>query len=302
MKNSEFENILDDCLERLAKGETLEQCLQSYPEQAAQLEPLLQTAQIARKVSAILPRSEFKARARYEFRSALQATAIKKRLPLFGLRPRWAMALMITAIFLIAGGSTAVAANNSMPDSPLYPVKLATEQVQLTLTPSDISKARLCVKLADRRVAEIIYMANKGDVQRVDVITRRLDKHLVTLTSLVSAQKAEEAPRVLAPAPEEAVPAPPPALAPEPAPAPAPTLPPSVPSPVPSEETEDGKEAFVKTNDRAELRVAVVRCACNHPAALRAALGKAPESVKPALRRAIAVSEADYKKALAALD
>jgi len=139
-------------------------------------------------------------------------------------------------------------------------------------------------------------MANKGDVQRVDVITRRLDKHLVTLTSLVSAQKAGEAPRVLAPAPEEAVPAPPPVTK------PAPTLPPSVPSPVPSEETEDGKEAFVKTNDRAKLRVAVVRCACNHPAALRAALGKAPESVKPALRRAIAVSEADYKKALAALD
>ena len=58
-KSNEFENILDDCLERLARGETVEQCLESYPEQAAQLRPLLQTSQLAREASAILPRAEF---------------------------------------------------------------------------------------------------------------------------------------------------------------------------------------------------------------------------------------------------
>ncbi len=44
-KTEEFNNILDDCLERLLfKGETIEQCLQSYPEYAADIEPLLRTA------------------------------------------------------------------------------------------------------------------------------------------------------------------------------------------------------------------------------------------------------------------
>ena len=51
MKNSELENILDECLERLVKGETVEQCLQRYPEQAAQLELLLRTAQAVKGVS-----------------------------------------------------------------------------------------------------------------------------------------------------------------------------------------------------------------------------------------------------------
>lgn len=271
MKNSEFENILEECLERLVKGETLEQCLQRYPEQAAQLEPLLQTAQAVRKASAILPRSEFKARARYEFRSALQATVTKRRLPLFGLRPRWAMALMIIAILLVAGGGTAAAASNSMPDSPLYPVKLATEQVRLTLTPSDMGKARLCAMLADRRVAEIIYMASKGNARQVEVIAQRLDKRLTMLAILASAQKAG-APRVLAP------------------------------TPAPSEEAWTEEDVDAQGKGRAELRIIVVDCACNHPAALRAALGKAPESAKPALRRAITISVVGYERALAALD
>lgn len=207
MKSGEFENILDECLDRQARGETLEQCLQSYPEQAAQLEPLLHMAQAVRKASAILPRSEFKARARYEFRSALQAEVAKKRQPLFSLRRRWSVALMVASILLLVGGGTAVAASNSMPDSPLYPVKLATEQVQLTLTPSDMGKARLCAMLADRRVAEIICMASKGDVQQVELVTERLDERLAILAALASVGEAG-APKVMmalppAPSPPE---------------------------------------------------------------------------------------------------
>jgi len=279
-KNSEFENILDECLERLAKGEGVEQCLQSYPEQAAQLEPLLRTAQAVRKASAILPRSEFKARARYEFRSAIQAAVTKRRLPLFGLRPRRVMAVMIVSILLLAGGGTAAAASNSMPDSPLYPVKLATEQVQLTLTPSDMGKARLCAMLADRRVAEIIYMASKGNAQQVDVVAQRLDKRLALLARLVSVEKLE------VPAVESVPGAPTEELAP----------------PAPSEKARGRGGAVVEGNDRAKLRMTVAHYAANHPAALRAGLRGAPESAKPALRRAIDVSETGYERALAALD
>ena len=271
MKNSEFENILDECLDRLASGETLEQCLQSYPEQAAQLEPLLQMAQAVTKASAILPRAEFKARARYEFRSALQAEATKRRQPLFRLR-RWSVALMVVSILLLAGGGTAAAASNSMPDSPLYPVKLAAEQVQLTLTPSDIGKARLCAVLADRRVAEIICMADKGDAQQVELATQRLDERLGMLAELASTEGEEGAPGVL--------------MAPS----------------APAEEAPAEGGASAEGKGRAELKRVVMCCADTNPAALRAALKEAPPSAKPALRRAIFISEIGYDRALAALD
>ena len=127
----EFDNILDECLERLlVKGETIEQCLQGYPEQAADLKPLLQTALAARQAAAVQPRAEFKARARYQFHSALQEWVTRKRHPFLSWFPRWATVVTIVLGILLMGGGTIAAAGYSMPDSPLYPVKLATEQVQ----------------------------------------------------------------------------------------------------------------------------------------------------------------------------
>ena len=57
-----------------------------------------------------------------------------------------------------------------------------------------------------------------------------------------------------------------------------------------------------KVQKLTKLRKIVARHAVDHPAALRAMLGKAPESARPALLRAIAISEAGYEKALRALD
>ena len=77
-QNEKFNDILNECLDRIFKGETVEQCLQDYPEQAKELEPLLRTAMAARVASTIQPRAEFKARARYEFQTALNDMAARK--------------------------------------------------------------------------------------------------------------------------------------------------------------------------------------------------------------------------------
>jgi CHASE2 domain-containing sensor protein len=118
-------------------------------------------------------------------------------------------------------------------------------------------------------VAEIIYMANKGDAQQVELITERLDKRLVMLATLASAQKMGETPTMMAP-------------------------------PAPSEETVGAPD--VHADSRAKLRMTVACNAAKHQAALRAVLEKVPERAKPALRRAIAVSVTGYQRALEALD
>ncbi len=272
-KRREFNNILDECLERtLVKGETIEQCIQNYPEHAAKLEPLLQTALATKKASAIQPRPEFRAKASYQFHSALQAMEPKRRLSFLGWQSRWATVVTAVLILMLVGGSTVAAAGNSMPDDPLYPVKLATEQARLTLTPSASGKAELYAKLADNRVTEIVYMANKGETEQMERVTQRLESHLTKVAVLTAPQK-EEADALLAPAPP--------------------------PAPAPSGET---KGARVRASNRAKLKVIVARQAINHPAALRAVLKTAPESAKPALHKAISASEAGYKKILESLD
>lgn len=272
--SKEFDNVLNECLERLlVKGETIEQCLQSYPEQAAELKPLLQMAVATRKAVAIQPPAEFKARARYQFHAALQEAASHRRHPFLGWLPRWATVVTMVLGVLMVGGGTVAAAGYSMPDSFLYPVKLVTEQVQLALTPSDTGKAKLNAECADRRVREIIYIASKGDAKKIEAATQRLDKRLTMLARLTSTPEVAEAPRML-----------------------------EAPPPMQLEEAESSQEIPGDKNNRAKLRTTVANYAINHPAGLRAALEKAPESAKPALRRAIAVSEAGYKRALKGWD
>jgi len=286
-KNREFDNILDECLERLlAKGKTIDQCLQSYPEYADELKPLLKMAMDTKTAIAIQPRPEFRERARYQLQSAFhQATEPKRRLGfILRLSRGWAIALSIALVVLLAGGGTVAAAGYSMPNSPLYPVKLATEQVQMAFTFSDIGKAELHAKLADRRVAEIAYIANKGTLQQVEQTVQRLDNHLGMIASLTSTQVgvAEEATEVAA---DDA--------------AWSPTFEESQFSPG---EARLGAEPPMGGNHRAELRTILGHNAVDHPAQLRAALETAPPSVRPILLQAIALSEAGYETALESLN
>jgi hypothetical protein len=67
-------------------------------------------------------------------------------------------------------------------------------------------------------------------------------------------------------------------------------------------EAESSIEIPGDNNNWVKLRTVLATYAVNHPAVLRAALERAPESTKPALRRAIAVSIAGYERVLKTLD
>ncbi len=304
-KRREFDNILDDCLERiLAKGETVESCLLKYPEQAAELKPLLETSLAAKEATSIKPRPEFMERARYQFASAIREVELKKEHRFFGWQVRWAtVTVAVVVIVLLMGGSTVAAANNSMPDEPLYAVKLATETVRLRLTPSALGKAELYVQLVDKRVAEITAMTHKDKPEKVEVAVKRLSAYLLAMDNLVAADVKE--PTMLA------APAQPGVATPE-TPQPAPVAPSQTPqetkeAPRLAEKTppglaSQGEGKDVKADKRAKLKAIVSSKAAANSEALRELLQKAPESVKPALRRAIQDADEGYEKALKALD
>ena len=358
MKNDkEFASIFDECLERiLTGGETIEQCLASYPEQAAELEPLLQTALSAKETLDIAPRPGFRERARNQILGELRDVAERKqrRFSLFGWQPRWATTAIAVLVLLIASSGTVAAAGNSMPDQPLYPVKLVAERARLALIPSELGKAEYYAELVDRRVGEIVSMAEKGKLEQMEKATERRNNQLMAMAVLVSAKDGAPGVLTVPPAVPEAVPAPmevtseEPALLVEPeepapeaaeappppeikitAPAPprlkagepqkgkpeitaapvrpeperAPALAPApaaVPEPeVEVEEEEEGDEILDK---RARLVRIIVQNARKHPAALQAALQRAPESARPALLRALEASNIEYERLLQFLE
>lgn len=188
-----FDDILNKCIDRVLRGESPEQCLKDYPQQAAELKPLLASAVTARKATLVEPRPEFKAQARYQLATILNAQKQKeqqRRGFLRGWQYRWATVAIALLIFLLLGGGTVAASTNSLPDQPLYPVKLAAEQVQLTFAFSDIDKARLHAKFVDRRVKEIVLMAKKGNPEKVRKLALRLEAHLEKIKGLVGTEPA----------------------------------------------------------------------------------------------------------------
>ncbi len=330
-KKKEFNNILDQCLERmLVGGETIEQCLSNYPEQAAELEPLLRVALATKEASATRPHPEFRERARYQFQAALRETAEKRErhFSLFRLQPHWATALIIALVFLLAGSGTVAAASNSMPDEPLYQVKLATETVRLALTPSSLGKVELYAHLADKRVDEIITMADKGKPEEIEQTAQRLNGHLIAMANLAAPQEANT---LMAPAPQAATTEALPGedsgtlMTPEPPPSTGEEIPPDEPEEIPTpnvkvpplsrqqkgqgapEMAADGNGAGgnnedTKSNKRAQLRATIAQQAADRSEALHEALKNAPEAVKPALRQALDIADSGYQQALNSLD
>jgi hypothetical protein len=75
-----------------------------------------------------------------------------------------------------AGGAAALAAN-SLPESPLYPAKLAMEQTRLSATTDPADKATLHLELTQVRVREMERLALAGEVPDEPIILR-LRTHL----------------------------------------------------------------------------------------------------------------------------
>jgi hypothetical protein len=287
MTDKGFEDILDDCLERLfIRGESIEDCLAAYPQQADNLKPLLQTALTIKNTAAIEPRPEFKARARYQFHTALQEMAPKKNRFFSIWRFRWATALITILVILTASGGLVAAAGTSMPDDFLYPVKLAVEQLQLKLTPSDLGKANLYAKFADRRVTEIIHMAQEGNASLAEATTQRLYNQLAMIVTLVSVEDQDQRQEQGNMSFNETV------------------QPPNVTYPVSSAELDDTKsttDTHYQDKGRAELEGFLQQNANENSSELRDLLVTAPEAVKPVLLQAIAILEAGYENALNAI-
>ncbi|MGB2855120.1 MAG: DUF5667 domain-containing protein [Dehalococcoidia bacterium] len=164
MMNRGFDDILDACLDRITqKGDSIEQCLESYPEQAGELEPLLRAA-LSVDVSSIEPRTEFQRMAKARLLSAVAATKEKegrRRLPLWNWQQRWAVALAVVLALVMMGGGTVAASTNSLPGDVLYPVKTTTERVQAFFTFGKEAKANLCMRFAERRIVEIEALAER---------------------------------------------------------------------------------------------------------------------------------------------
>lgn len=293
--NKQFNTIFNECLEKLLTGnETIDQCLQHYPEYSAELEPLLRTAVMMNKAVDVKPSQEFRARARVQLQSIMAESKLPKRIPVFA--PRWAIAVCAVLLLFVLSGSMVIASDGSMPGNPLYTVKLWTENLTVKLAGSEERKTELYIMFADRRISELDYLLANNNPEDMEQVADRLHTNY-TMMNQLSMMVASDS-RVMSASPPPGFGAPEVAddtngeqsLGSPTVKTTEDTLAPTVGITTPSE-FEDGNS---------ELRGVIAYYAITQPEKIQELLDsdQVPESVKIILRRALWEAENGYQNAL----
>ncbi|MCB9443409.1 MAG: hypothetical protein H6669_04165 [Ardenticatenaceae bacterium] len=174
--NMHFTDILDIALQRQANDEPINAILADYPQQAAALAPLLNAAQALNVVQpVVMPEAEALQADRLQFLAQVEQTlpapvpngflarfnqwtthqfpwilsTNRRREPKRMNALILKAALVLTLLFGAAGG-TAVLAQESLPDSPVYPIKLVLEDARLALNKDGTEETTLHFQLCRR--------------------------------------------------------------------------------------------------------------------------------------------------------
>jgi uncharacterized membrane protein YgcG len=190
MSERDLTPIFHECVEMLAAGNTVEDCLRRYPQYASQLRPMLETGLLVRRVM-VNPLTVQQAQDRVRFKVA-QAAA--QPAPRGGPRSLLSLVAGFILVFLISTGLL-VGSTDSLPGDALYPLKRAAENAQLGLS-SDASlrdqfaQRRIdetAALLASRREAEVRFT---GQIEQIDDTIWQIASLPVQIPSLVASTEA----------------------------------------------------------------------------------------------------------------
>jgi hypothetical protein len=294
-----IEEIFEECLGRIEHGESIESCLASHPEEARELEILLRTfVNVKWRATLVEPSPLSKERGRAKLfniyrERAYQDEQKSKQTGKSFLQRMLVPTIAGVVIFVLIGGvGTAAASGDAMPDQPLYPVKLATEEVRLALSFSDTEKAVVNTELAQRRAQEIAAMAELG---KVEYIAPTADKMLNNL------ENAEQAVNKVMLSESVNEPEPPLAQPPETPPEQPLQEPPEKPvsavtANITDNQTQQGDVGTYTSQDGNEsaqnqrVRESYEKTVAENLAVLEAALNKAPEDAKSTIQKAVDVT------------
>lgn len=203
--------LLSRCLEDIRSGaSSVEGCLSAHPEARDELESLLRLALAIESTPDVSPDPSFRARGRAQLLAAIaaerrqQAAEAMPRRLLRALGEGWAalvarrtlapVPLALALVFLLSFGSVGAvfAAQEALPGDPLYGVKRAGEELQLRLAASEENRLRLHVELADKRLREMLTLAEQNRFGPIGEVADAYAAHLEQASALAERNAAGE--------------------------------------------------------------------------------------------------------------
>jgi len=166
--DAQLEMKLIECLDALAQGESVERILARYPQDAAQLRPLLNTA-AGLPALRMEPSEAAKMQSRQQFMA--QADLLRRAAPRksMGFLPRFVTGFAAAALVAVVLSTGVVAASGSaLPGDPLYGLKRTVEDVRLQSAGSPTQRQELQREFEQRRVNEandLLDAGREGEVE-----------------------------------------------------------------------------------------------------------------------------------------
>jgi hypothetical protein len=149
---NELELILDEVLELVESGEaTVDEVLARYPEQAAELYPLLQVASKLSLGGGVVPSPAFRARDRTNLKLYMQEHPQPRSVPSLG----WRLTLAIATLIFVFFTTGTAFAQTALPCDALYSWKLSSENAWRALSRDPLATD---LTLSNRRVNELLAL------------------------------------------------------------------------------------------------------------------------------------------------
>ena len=98
----------------------------------------------------------------------------------FPFKEKFAMKLIVSTLVIVGllfgGGATVSAAQDDLPNQPLYPVKLMSEDVQLWFVSDPVHKVNMLIEQAQTRIQEMETLAAQGTIPPQDIAVRAQER------------------------------------------------------------------------------------------------------------------------------
>ena len=154
---NELGKVLDDCLQEMQGGSTLEQCLRRHPGQAMDLKPMLEAAVGLGRGRQVTPSPAFKKRARRALSDYWQSHPQRRTWPApLAMR----LTAAIAAVFVVLMLAGTAYAQSTLPGQPLYDWKIASEKAWRAVAPNPV---QVDLSIASRRADELTVVAQQPD-------------------------------------------------------------------------------------------------------------------------------------------
>jgi uncharacterized membrane protein YgcG len=175
MRDEEMEEIIIECLDALDQGEPIGKLLARYPNEAAELRPILETA-AQLTVLNLQPTVEAQTKSRRVFLNQAQTlkagNGVRWRRPFWQwlLRPLAGIAVLIVALI----GFVSIT-DKALPGDNIYGAKLFVEGVRLSLSGNGASTQELIRQMRIREIEEMLRLGREGAVSYEGVVDEKMD-------------------------------------------------------------------------------------------------------------------------------